>query len=414
MMTDFYDSFGEEADANTQIPQEILLELNKDLPENLMYIQDCNGKCKVVPRHNRSSKEIRASVQFDLHPDKDAALIARLKLLPREKLPEYLYRSQQSLPVKNMNIGDQQKKIPLEQVYGNPLSDQRTVIEECRMFPAAFPPPISLLFENAQGDRVSVQLQQQAYDSLTEIKFSNINFPALKMELYIYDPLAEDCGDETHTSKDIPSCATYSVTPTKAATVSEALRALRIFESLSDGTVKVNGKTMTSKTLAPDFDTQKIQEALDFWTIAATIEEKLGVRFQPGADFPIEDVRFFSELNICLNEKKSIIWKHPFDHFHVDGFEPAVASVDPEKLANKEALYIRFMEGPIAATLLGTKFELYSFTEMNHFVVTNIQWDDSRQKSGEVYITDAPGKAWTLKRLYMTREEAELFNLVRT
>lgn len=40
------------------------------------------------------------------------------------------------------------------------------------------------------------------------------------------------------------------------------------------------------------------------------------------------------------------------------------------------------------------------------FVITNIAWDDENKENGEIYISDAPDKQWTLTRLYMTEADA--------
>lgn len=69
---------------------------------------------------------------------------------------------------------------------------------------------------------------------------------------------------------------------------------------------------------------------------------------------------------------------------------------------------MKFLEGPIPATLLGAEFELYSETEMSGFMITNIEWNDDAQTSGEMYIADeVNGESWVLSRKYLTVEEAE-------
>ena len=67
------------------------------------------------------------------------------------------------------------------------------------------------------------------------------------------------------------------------------------------------------------------------------------------------------------------------------------------------------MEGPIPATLLGAEFDLYSRTEMQDFIITNIEWDDEKKERAEVYISDVPDKQWRLTRLYMTEADMEEF-----
>lgn len=125
MMTDFYRVFGDDADVDSRIPREILEELNKELPENLMYMQDDNGDCKVVLRPEFFSERINLTTQFALDPEKDSALRAKLKIIPRENWDQYFYRLQKRIPVKNVKLGNDHQQIPLEQMVGNPLHEKK-------------------------------------------------------------------------------------------------------------------------------------------------------------------------------------------------------------------------------------------------------------------------------------------------
>lgn len=405
MMANFYDSFGRDTDQNQRIPEEILKELDRDLPENLMYIQDEKGRCMVIPRSDK--KSFRMTIKPDLDLEKDAALIEKLNQLPSSKRWEYLYRTQRSIPVKEPKIGDEDRLIPLEKTVGNPLQDDDVTFTEARMVPEKFPAPFSLLFESREGDQLSIAIQQQPWDSLTEIKYSNVNIPALKLDIYLYSPLAEVQEETAHTTKEDPCTATYSVTPQKANTVSDALKAIHIFYGLLDGTATVNGKTIWTDGTQTDFDTKGVEDALAFWNAARELEKKLRVPFRPNADFPKEDILLFRELDLCLNQNKQLIWKHPFDHFRLNDYKPAHEDDEAEDMIKVDGVSMRFVEGPMKMALLGAEFEIYSLTTMQDFVVTNIEWDDESKRSGEVYLADAPGKVWTLQRRYMTKEEAE-------
>lgn len=407
MMTSFKEVFGDNADEDNEIPQEILDELNKELPQNLIYLKDAKGRYVIAPRSDREIKSMRMTTKFDFDPEKDALLIERLKSVPQEKWGEYLFRTQKSIAVKEVKIGDEEQLIPLEQTLTNPLSDESAIVKECRMYPEEFPKPTPMVFESEEGDKVSINFQQEAYDSLTEIKIHNVDFPAMKIELFIYSPLTDVTEKTAKTNADNRISATYSVTPTKASSATEALSALRIFQGLFTGKTKVNGQVMISAATQAKFDPQRVEDALQFWSTAVKLEKKLAVNFNPAADFPMEDVKFFSELDTCLNQKKKIVWKHPFDHFHISGYHSKKEGVTMESLIRKEKLSFRFFEGPITCTLLGTEFDIYSLTEMEELFVTNIEWDDAEKQSGELYVTDAPGKTWTLSRLYMTKEDAE-------
>ena len=129
------------------------------------------------------------------------------------------------------------------------------------------------------------------------------------------------------------------------------------------------------------------------------------MKFDPKVDCPEEDIRFFTELKTCLVDGKAIVWRHPFDHFHMDGFHMVQEGMAFEDVIGQESIRYEFLEGPIPATLLGTEFNLYSRTEMNDFVVTNIEWDNEEKDTAEVYISDVPDKQWTLTRLYMTEAD---------
>lgn len=407
MMTSFKEAFGDNAGEDNVIPQEILDELNKELPQNLIYLKDGKGRYVIVPRSDREIKSMRMTTKFDLDPKTDALLIEKLESVPQEKWGEYLFRTQKSIAVKDIKIGDEDQLIPLEQTLTNPLSDESVIVKECRMYPEEFPDPTPMVFESEEGDKVYINFQQQAYDSLTEIKIHNVDFPALKIELFIYNPLTDITEKTAKTNADNRISVTYSVTPTKASSATEALSAVRIFQGLFTGKTKVNGQVMISTATQAEFDPQRMEDILQFWSTAVILEKKLAVSFKPAADFPMEDAQFFSELEACLNQKKKIVWKHPFDHFHISGYHSKKEGVTMESLIQKEKLSFKFFEGPITCTLLGTKFDIYSLTEMEELFVTNIEWDDAEKQSGELYVTDAPGKTWTLSRLYMTKEDAE-------
>ncbi len=407
MIVDFYEAFGNDAAEALDIPKEVLAELNKELPNNLTYFQNEHGSYIVVPKPECIDSPLCMTTNFDLDPDKDALLIDRLKSLPFEKWAAYLYRAQKSVAVKNIKIGNHEQLIALENTIGNPLADKPNQMSNARMYPKEFPSPTALCFECDTGEKAYIHFQQQAYDSLTEIKFSNVDFPALKIDLYLYFPLSESTDPNAKTSETKLISANYSVTPSNAHTVAEALVALHIFRGIFTGTVKIDGQQMTAHDGDSWFDSQRVEDAISFWSSAEKLEKKLGITFNPGADFPTEDVKFFHELDLCLNQNKHVVWRHPFDHFHVNGFHPTVEDFTMDKMIGKESLRFTFLEGPIPCTLLGASFDLFSSSEMTDLMLTNIEWDDDTKQSGELYITDAPGKTWELKRLYMTKKDAD-------
>lgn len=408
MITNFNDAFGKETSMDKDIPDEVLELLDADLPDNFMYIKDKEGKYMAVPRPERINQKIKLTTDLDLDQDKDALLLNRLNMLPREKWAEYLYRIQRVIPVKNMKVGNEDRVIPIEKTMGNPLQEDKITVTQAMMYPEKFPKPITIIFESAEGDKVPIEIQQQAYDSLSEIKFQNIDFPALKVEIYRYAPLidGEQHKEQSVTNADDPFRLKFFIKPSKAQTVKEAITALHIFKGLSDGTARINGQIIVPNGGKSTLNLQQIDDASAFWSTALKLEERLNVSFNPGANFPIEDVRFFDELNSCLIDKKEIVWKHPFDHFHMEKYQPVDETHYLEDLIGKEDIYYKFNEGPFTATLLGATFKIYSCSKLRDFIITNIEWDDAHKKGCTIYIADAPGKVLKLSRLYVTEIES--------
>ena len=408
MIGDFFESFGKEKDEQRELPQEVVEALNALLPDNFEYVADENGNYRAVPKAEKVLNEpIKLTTRFDT--EKVPELWEKLKKIPRDKWDEYLYRTQTGLPIKGAEIGDENKMVPIEILSVDPLHSDGSRFMDGIIHPYAFPDPIKMTFESPEGDSVQISIQQQAHDSVTEIKFCNVDFLALKIVLYQYSPLVEDAEDDAHTSRDRQLVVNYSVTPSKAASVKDAVTALHIFRGLINGETKVDSKVIAPEGGITKIDTTQVEDALNMWKTALELETLLNVSFDPGAEFPNEDVQFFAELETCLLEGKAILWRHPFDHCHIGGFHPAKEGLTFEDVIGNESIRYEFIEGPIPATLLGTEFNLYSRTEMKDFVITNIEWDDESHEKGEVYIADVPDKQWCLTRLYMTEEGANKY-----
>lgn len=384
MIADFYDVFDETPDS-IEIPEEIKEILSNDLPKNFTFYKDDSGRYTIGPKANEIIK-----LKFDVSED----IAEKLKNIPREKWAEYLYRTQMVIPVTNLRIGDDEKLVPIAETTGAPFEDALDIVDT-RLYPAPFPDAKPMNIETVEGDKVTLMIKQQPHGSLEETKFASINYEALRLEIYVSDhPRA--------------SRINYSITPQKAKTVKDAVSALHIFKGFYEGNIKIDGKLFSDPLISDkSFDIEQIENAIEMWTVAQQLENKLGVSFDPGAEFPIDDVRFFSELKGCLIDNQYIQWEHPFEHFHITGVNIEKGGI--EDYFDKEGFSYRFKEGPIPATLLGAEFELYSDTEILDFVMTGIQWDNEEHNSGELYIADAADTKCKLRRKYMTFEQMEKF-----
>ncbi len=406
MMASFCDVFRKDPYENKQIPKEVIDSLNAKIPDCFSYVQH---KGKVSIGLKDGIRTFIRDVKFRNETEEDRRLAERLSALPTNTYAEYLYRVQRSIPVEKVRIGSHDTKVPLEKLIGDPLSDEEFTLNDCRMYPGEFPEATTVLFETKEGRSASIWFRQQAYDSFTEVLFENVDFPTLEMKVYVYSPLKsqtlKEDRDNAKTDAEHPVCFSCTVAPVKAVATEEALTALCITKGIIDGSVKINGREAGSDLKVTDVGLEKVEEDIAFWETAASLERKLGVRFNPGTDFSVEDQRLFAELDLCLNRQQRISWKHPFRSFHVSDLKPCSGFENLGSLIRKEKLTITSKEGPIPCTLLGAEFDIYSDTKMSNFVITSIDWDDEAKLSGEVHITDPPGETWVLERLYKTQPD---------
>lgn len=387
MIADFYRTFDEVPDKGSDIPQEVLDILSQDLPSNFTYYKNDDGEYMAGPSPEYLTEPMILRVDID-----EKFVAENLKNIPRDKWAEYIYRMQLRVPVTSVRIGDKDKQIPIEHTLGNPLRGYGE-IKENFMYPEPFPPAREMVFETIEGDKIFIHVKRIPHASFDEILFQNIDFPALQIQFTLAD-------------NRIDSKVKYTCVPQKATTVSDAVAAIHIFNGFYNGTVKIDGQVLGEPVLSDlEYDKERFEQLEEFWTTARKLEMKLGVEFIPSADFPTEDVVFFSELERCLLEDKSVEWEHPFDHFHVSGMVIKEGKI--EDLFGEHVIDYVFQEGPMHATLLGAEFYLYSQTQMTNMIMTNIVWDDDEKKSGEIYVSDPLGSKWKLSRKYMTKEQME-------
>ena len=383
MIADFYDTFEETPDKGSDIPQEVLDILSKELPSTFMYYRNENGDYVAGPRPDNTPETILLKVDLDSQFIED-----NLKGIPKEKWAEYLYRMQLCAPIKNAKIGDNENQMPIEKTFGNPFKE----IDEIKngfMSPQPFPPAQKIVFETIEGDILTISIRRQPHPNFDEEVYANIDWPSIQIRIIL-----------TETNKK-EAKATFSITPQKANTVSDALSTIHFINGLSNGTIKINGKTLINPLVSQNkLDAEQLKNAEEFWSTAQKLEDILGVSFIPSAEMPMEDVIFFAQLKTCLIANKSIGWEHPFDHFHIG--EIKIKDPKLEDSIEKENVNYEFIEGPIHATLLGAKFDLYSDTKLINMVITNIVWDNDNKNSGEVYVSDPIGSKWRLYRKYMT------------
>lgn len=402
MHGDFFDAFGKEEKKNRSIPKGVLDALNKTLPPNYVYVRMKDGSYKPLPnpKVNLNNWVINSAFDFEKEP-KLGELYTKLGA---ENFLEYLFRAQKAVPCKEIRIGTDEMQVPLEKLSSDPFDDRECIITQTMMYPSRYEKAQKVIFESPEGDKSVIHIQQVKYDSLTEIKRENVDFPALRIEIYQYSPLTEIDEPKAFTSREHQIRINYAVFPNKAKSSKEAVKALRIFRGLINGETKINGEKLIGESTIKQEVPVQVENSLVFWETAEKLEDKIGITFDLSLEITQEDVKLLTELDICMLQGKMLEWKHPFDHFHISGFHSVSGDKSFNDFVGNQNLQYVFIEGPIKGKLLGAEFDIYSKTLLSGFVITNIEW--SKEDEGEVYISDNDRGPWILSRLYCTKEEA--------
>ena len=398
MIANFVKSFINENGQASDIPAELIEKIKEGLPANLaLYHDPKTNKHVIGPKPNHA---ITLKVQFDFHDEK----YAYLRNIPKDRLLEYLYRSQKPVPVASIDIGDENSTIPMEKMGADPFRDTQ-VIKDTMIYPEPFSETIPVMFESPEGKKIEILFRQQAYDSMTEVLFQNISFPALSIKLYFYDPIIEEVENE---ERKLGTCS-ITVNSKSALSVEDAITALHIYQGVINGTTKMNGAFLTPSSKEIKHPLEQLRQATYFWETLKKIEDKLSLHFIPNADYSQEDAQLFNELDTSLLQGQKLIWNSPFSHFHANGVRTGFAS-RMEQIIGKEKVGFHFVEGPIRASLLGVEFDLFSHTILEDMIIERVDWDQDKQ-GAEFYILENPDHPWKLMRQYITQDEANALRI---
>lgn len=416
MLADF-NKFKNNNTPNAEIPQSVLDSIGEEIPHNFSII--------------------KTKDEYMMSPDpdkvKDDGIILRVtfgeetyeafKGCPPEKILTYSYHLQKPVPLKAAKIGDKDKLIPLEKA-SVPLFHDEALFKEGVLYPPKFNPPYTITLEDGEGDKASIQMQQQVYDSWEETKISNITFPALTIDLYF---------NESDVKK---SRITYSVTPSKASTTKEALMAARLFRGFLNGTTKVNGLNFTpSGKIEKDFDKNQIDDVVSSWEETYNFERKLSVNFNPTAKMTQQESKLFSEVSYSILHDDFVQWKNAVSHFHVKGFvlskpddsangvddtkgenannkfaevSTNIGLVDLPKYAKNESMKYQYMDGPLDMNFMGASFKVYCLTELEDFLISRVEMDEGSSTDGTIFIKKInEKKPILLKKKYITETDYE-------
>lgn len=372
---------------NGKLPEEIVSLMEETLPKGIRIVYNEKSGYTVIPGEGfANNKILNVTLQFD----QDLIKELKEKNISNNEFAEYLYRTQKEINVIKAEITDRESKeaCPIEVTFGDPFSDNKE-LKDMKLIPTEFPPAKTMRFGLGDGNEIEIAIQRVPYADMYISKLENVNFNAIKIEFY-YD------------EKEKLGWMNYSVTPTDASSVKEAVEALKLFVQLSKGEVIINGEHQPIDNSRVKVNDNYMEDALLFWGNALELERVLNISFDPKANFTNEDAELFTELYISLVQGKNIKYEHPFDHFTV-GKINLLDNNKEDDIIGTQGVYFKFVGDKATVKLLGTEFEICYAVCMTGLVVTSIEKNEDG--SSEVYIKDDGEKPWRLIRRAATSED---------
>lgn len=395
MLGDF-SKFKKNNTPDAEIPQKVREAIAKELPKNLCIVKTEKGYM-ISPDPEKVERD---GLTLKITMGQEA--MDTFKGCPPEKLLTYSYNLQKPIPLKGAKIGDSEKQVPLEKTVV-PLLDgtlEEPQLEQGFLIPPKFKAPFEIILEDEDGDHVSVRMQQQVYDSWEEERISNVDFPALTIDFY-------------YNNNDLmKSRITYSVAPSKASTVEEALKAVRLFRGFLTGTTKINDQEFKPiGKIEKDFDTSQIDDVVESWQDIYDLEKKLKVSFDPRAKMTQMESKKFSEVCYSVIHDDFVLWKDAVSQFHVKGMtlsdtgNTEITLEDLSCYTKNEPMKYQYMEGPVDMKFMNAEFKVYCLTELENFTISKIQLDEGSKTDGTIYIKKIDEKTpILLKKKYITEE----------
>lgn len=383
-----FDSIFNENEETTKIPQDIVSAINSlsDLPEGYEY-KEHGSRCIL-----ETTKNNNIAYKANLVLTKD--MFEMLKNVNEEErssyILEYLYRTQQGVYVKNLNVVINGKEYSFEKspYVNNDLKKQNSIF----IRPQPFLPPKDVNISIIDGKEFKIKFQRQPYESMDTMLFSNVSFKLLDIKLYFHE--ADISKDKFDVNFKITLNFEY------AESVEQLIDALNLYKAFMTSNVRVNNEKLPKVDNAV-YDDKWLESGLLIWTKVRKIEEVLGVKFNPSVDLDKYNYNLLLDLYDSLIDDKVININGEITSLNIKPKK----GVDAKEFINKTAKSIELV-GDNNFEALGAKFEVFSCTSISEFIITSTEpLDDDLIK---LNIEPVKGKGMKIKRKYFkTKEEAE-------
>lgn len=314
MFSNFKDTFVKKPQFTMKTPESVLDVISKDLPEGFRYIEDHDGFCRLDCDGVMDFTPVCIRL-----PEEAKSLFAQKNNFSMNDVVAYAYNAQQNIdliPDKDGCYTVNGQKIAADKFIIAPMKNWQ--LKDGRMCITAppFPPPFPIEVAG-NGFSLTLMVQRQPVNSITEVKIATVEEGALSMN-YSFDPTKKNGKMKIN----ITMCSSKSV--------SDVLASKEIFNAFIQGKGTLCG--MPIKTDEENQVSVVPDEVIQFWHKIVEIEKVFNVKFDASQELVFEDVKRVEELYRCL------IKKEPFKTYLKDNTVRGTGKFD--EILNEEGIKV--------------------------------------------------------------------------
>ena len=286
MFSNFKDAFKDNPQYSEKPPQVVIDAISSDLPDNLFYVYDHDGFCRLDASNGLQIQ----SGTIELSQNAQKALPESPTF---DEIMRYAYNSQTIIklqPNKDGKITINGNKIDIRDMVKAPLKNVQLKSAELWMQPIKFPEPFKLTIGNNEHE-LEMLITRVPNNSLYTQEYTSINNSMLSIN-YKLDMHKEPTKFSFNISFNIEN----------AKTASDIVVAYEIFNSFLDGEGLMSGSKLNTSQKQPN---KKIsQDTISFWKKVSKLESLLDTSFNVKKEITVNDAKTIEALYCSLIENK--------------------------------------------------------------------------------------------------------------
>ena len=373
MCANFKKAFKKE---NISVPDSILKQLGKILPDGFQYKSLNDGACVVVPDDINKIIKKESFIIPEHLLDKDI-----------DEILKYTYSSQEPLKFKK-SIPVEGKVLKVEDMIKFPFRAKEISFGEVALLPSPFK-EFNIELE-AYGVKKTITMKREVSKNIEKITFKRVDFNDLEF-LYTFD--LNNLKINFNMNINFENCNS----------IETLLEYLKLYKAFAEGILKLDNINLSDNNykFKSNINKQVIDDMIDFYDKLLKITKLINIEIKPKESIDTEDICSVEELYKSLIEKKPCKEYIDIDKLNIGSDK----DLDNEFFSKNDAIAFQ-ASCDCEWTVLGSEIVLPSVMVIYNIIVTDIRKIDSIDGINyELDITNTKGKKIYKSSMYFKNKE---------